>query len=108
MYEMFLCLLSFFGAVLDRSCPVCIAMLCGSDYTDGVRGVGPVTALEILAHFRGVGLQTLQRFASVFFSLLTLSPSSFNSTEWCCIGNGGRAINRRSCLISTTEVTTLS
>ena len=42
-----------------------MALLCGSDYTEGVQGIGPVTALEILAEFPGVGLEKLQRFAYV-------------------------------------------
>ena len=44
---------------LTRSSLICIAMLCGSDYTDGVDGVGAVTATEILSEFRGEGLQPL-------------------------------------------------
>jgi len=50
-------------AVLDREMLVNMALLCGSDYTEGVQGIGPVTALEILAEFPGVGLEKLQRFA---------------------------------------------
>jgi len=42
-----------------------MALLCGSDYTEGVQGIGPVTALEILAEFPGIGLEKLQRFAYV-------------------------------------------
>jgi len=42
-----------------------LALLCGSDYTEGIQGIGPVTALEILAEFPGVGLEKLQRFAYV-------------------------------------------
>jgi len=52
-------------AVLDREMLVNMALLCGSDYTEGVQGIGPVTALEILAEFPGIGLEKLQRFAYV-------------------------------------------
>ena len=44
---------------LTRSSMICIAMLCGSDYTDGVDGVGAVTATEILSEFKGDGLKPL-------------------------------------------------
>nr|XP_022914076.1 DNA repair protein complementing XP-G cells homolog isoform X1 [Onthophagus taurus]XP_022914077.1 DNA repair protein complementing XP-G cells homolog isoform X1 [Onthophagus taurus] len=36
---------------LSRYEMILLALLVGSDYTTGVQGVGPVTALEILAHF---------------------------------------------------------
>ncbi|KAF5100515.1 hypothetical protein D0Z00_001243 [Geotrichum galactomycetum] len=36
---------------LDRSKYINLALLLGSDYTDGVTGIGPVTAMEILAEF---------------------------------------------------------
>ena len=36
---------------LDRSKLIKLAQLLGSDYTDGLPGVGPVTALELLAEF---------------------------------------------------------
>ena len=39
---------------------VCLALLTGSDYTEGVETVGPVTAMEILAEFPGEGLRPLQ------------------------------------------------
>ena len=54
-------------SVLDREMLVNMALLCGSDYTEGVQGIGPVTALEILAEFPGIGLEKLQRFAYVIF-----------------------------------------
>lgn len=36
---------------LDRAKMIKLALLLGSDYTEGVTGVGPVTAMEILAEF---------------------------------------------------------
>eukprot|EP00106_Octopus_bimaculoides_P002419 XP_014769861.1 PREDICTED: DNA repair protein complementing XP-G cells-like [Octopus bimaculoides] len=48
---------------LEREKLIKMAFLCGSDYTPGIAGVGPVTALEILAEFNGKyleGLQTLK------------------------------------------------
>jgi len=48
-----------------------MALLCGSDYTEGIQGIGPVTALEILAEFPGFGLEKLQRFAYVSASRFT-------------------------------------
>ncbi len=47
---------------LSREKMVLLAMLTGSDYTDGVEGVGPVTALEILAEFPGDGIEPLVEF----------------------------------------------
>lgn len=47
---------------LDRESMICFALLTGSDYTTGVEGVGPVTAIEILNEFRGKGLEVLQQF----------------------------------------------
>jgi 5'-3' exonuclease len=49
---------------LTRESLINIAMLCGSDYTEGIRGVGPVTAMEILAKFKGKGLESLQKLKS--------------------------------------------
>lgn len=45
-----------------------IALLCGSDYTEGIPGVGSITALELLADFHGSGLEKLVNFAYVFFA----------------------------------------
>jgi len=58
-----LCLVAV--VALDREMLVNMALLCGSDYTEGIQGIGPVTALEILAEFPGFGLEKLQRFAYV-------------------------------------------
>lgn len=47
---------------MNRENLVCFAMLVGSDYTDGIMNVGPVTALEILSEFQGEGLEPLIKF----------------------------------------------
>ncbi|KAG1675699.1 DNA repair protein complementing XP-G cells [Nymphon striatum] len=47
---------------LHREKMINIAMLTGSDYTDGIEGVGPITAMEILAEFPDDGLQPLFKF----------------------------------------------
>lgn len=41
-----------------------MALLCGSDYTEGLPGVGPVTGVEILAEFPGAGIESLIKFRS--------------------------------------------
>ena len=49
---------------LTREKLIMLAMLTGSDYTDGVENVGPVTAMEILAEFpAGKGIVPLENFA---------------------------------------------
>jgi DNA excision repair protein ERCC-5 len=60
--EQFVCeeIARHFG--LTREKMVLLAILTGSDYTDGIESVGPVTALEILAEFSGVGLDPLKQF----------------------------------------------
>ncbi|XP_050394306.1 DNA excision repair protein ERCC-5 [Patella vulgata] len=50
---------SHFG--LSREALINIALLCGSDYTEGIQGIGPVTALEILAEFSGERLEGLKK-----------------------------------------------
>jgi DNA excision repair protein ERCC-5 len=40
-----------YSTELERQQLVLLALLVGSDYTPGIMGVGPVTALEILAAF---------------------------------------------------------
>jgi DNA excision repair protein ERCC-5 len=41
---------------------ILLALLTGSDYTDGIPDVGPVTAMEILAEFPGTGVEPLKEF----------------------------------------------
>ncbi|XP_033637600.1 DNA repair protein complementing XP-G cells-like [Asterias rubens] len=50
--------------LLDRSKLVTLAMLLGSDYTDGVSGIGWVTAMELLTEFPGEGIHLLKSFKS--------------------------------------------
>ena len=40
---------------IDREFLIDYACLVGSDYTDGIRGVGQIMALEILEHFDSLG-----------------------------------------------------
>jgi DNA excision repair protein ERCC-5 len=48
---------------LDRNRLLELALLLGSDYTEGVRGIGPVHALEVLQAFPGSPLEGLREFA---------------------------------------------
>ncbi|XP_076323676.1 rad2 superfamily protein mus201 isoform X1 [Tachypleus tridentatus] len=47
---------------LDRCKMISLALLTGSDYTEGVEGVGYVTAMEILSEFPGDGMDSLKAF----------------------------------------------
>lgn len=47
---------------LERTDLVDLALLLGSDYTDGLPGIGPVSAMEILAEFKAPGKDTLREF----------------------------------------------
>ncbi|XP_076839487.1 DNA excision repair protein ERCC-5 [Brachyhypopomus gauderio] len=47
---------------LDRTKLINLAYLLGSDYTEGVPGVGYVTGMEILNEFTGSGLEPLTQF----------------------------------------------
>ncbi|XP_061180029.1 DNA excision repair protein ERCC-5 homolog [Saccostrea echinata] len=49
---------------LSRAILINMALLCGSDYTDGIPGVGPVTAMEILSEFPASDISSLQAFKS--------------------------------------------
>ena len=49
-------------SVLDRLSMLKLALLCGSDYTPGIAGVGPVTAMEIISEFPAAGLDGLRDF----------------------------------------------
>ncbi|KAM7424318.1 hypothetical protein PAMA_000589 [Pampus argenteus] len=48
---------------LDRTKMINLAYLLGSDYTEGVPGVGYVTGMEILNEFPGLGLEPLTQFS---------------------------------------------
>ena len=56
-----------FSSGLEREVFINLALLCGSDYTEGLRGVGPVTAMEILSEFPGTDIEALVAFKSVAF-----------------------------------------
>ncbi|KAI5629572.1 DNA repair protein complementing XP-G cells, partial [Silurus asotus] len=48
---------------LDRTKMINLAYLLGSDYTEGIPGVGYVTGMEILNEFPGIGLELLNHFS---------------------------------------------
>ena len=52
---------------------ILLAYFTGSDYTEGVQGVGVVTAVEVLRDFPGKGLEVLQKFRYVIAPGLLLS-----------------------------------
>lgn len=48
---------------LDREKLIAVALVCGSDYTEGIKGTGPVGALEIIAEFDSTsGIMALKKF----------------------------------------------
>lgn len=55
-------ILRLFG--LDREKLIALALVCGSDYTDGIAKAGPVTAIEIISEFGGTedGITALKNF----------------------------------------------
>ena len=46
---------------------ILLAFFTGSDYTEGVQGVGVVSAVEILRDFPGKGMEVLQKFRYVCY-----------------------------------------
>ena len=61
IWQLFVKLLLFF-IHLCRDKLVCVALMTGSHYTEGVKTKGLVTALEVLAEFPGEGVKPLQDF----------------------------------------------
>lgn len=55
----------FIFSGLDRTKLINLAYLLGSDYTEGVPGVGYVTGMEILNEFPGPGMEPLIQFRCV-------------------------------------------
>ncbi|CAB3998899.1 DNA repair complementing XP-G cells homolog [Paramuricea clavata] len=49
---------------LDRLNLIAIALLTGSDYTEGIQGIGIVSAMEIINEFSGEGIEKLQNLKS--------------------------------------------
>ncbi|KAK8380780.1 hypothetical protein O3P69_008013 [Scylla paramamosain] len=45
---------------LERCKMITLALLCGSDYTEGIEGIGSVGAMEVLAEFPGKGIECLE------------------------------------------------
>lgn len=54
-------LIQHFG--LNREKLICLALMTGSDYTEGLDTVGAVTGLEVLAEFPGEGIKPLHDFS---------------------------------------------
>lgn len=64
---------------LDRTKLINLAYLLGSDYTEGIQGVGYVTGMEILNEFPGAGLEPLTQFRSE--NVLSSKIYQINSDE---------------------------
>ncbi|ANB13344.1 ssDNA endodeoxyribonuclease RAD2 [Sugiyamaella lignohabitans] len=65
---------------LDRSKLIKLALLLGSDYTDGLPGVGPVTALELLAEFNSD--DGLVQFRDWWKKVQALDPAADFSSDF--------------------------
>ena len=52
-----------------------IAMLTGSDYTEGIHDIGPVTSMEVLAEFPGNGIDPLLQFSQWWKEIKGLSKT---------------------------------
>lgn len=63
--------LFFISSGLDRTKLINLAYLLGSDYTEGIPGVGYVTGMEILNEFSGPGLEPLIQFRCVHLETLS-------------------------------------
>ena len=61
------CVLMFLvtSSGLSQDQLILLAFFTGSDYTEGVQGVGVVSAVEILRDFPGKGMEVLQKFRYV-------------------------------------------
>ena len=66
---------------LTRDNLICFAMLTGSDYTDGIKGVGPVTATEIISEFNSERMQPLINFKMFWQDRKDGKPKKFNKTR---------------------------
>lgn len=56
---------------LSRERLIQVAMMLGSDYTEGIKGVGPVSALEILTEFPGETTEGLKEFVSWWADIIS-------------------------------------
>ena len=57
--------------MINRSNLICLAMMLGSDYCDGIENIGPVHGMEVLEEFgRGFGIEVL-------FALINLMKSFY-------------------------------
>ncbi|KAI9103096.1 hypothetical protein DFS34DRAFT_576643 [Phlyctochytrium arcticum] len=65
---------------LTRENLIQLAYLLGSDYTEGIEGVGPTGAMEVLAEWGGEGLEPLERFREWWEGVLR-NPTAIVSTE---------------------------
>ena len=63
---------------LGREKLIHLALLTGSDYTEGIESVGPVTALEILAEFSSEGIEGLERFRDWLLEMQTRNSAPMN------------------------------
>lgn len=66
---------------MTRENLVCFAMLVGSDYTDGIMNVGPVTALEILSEFRGDDITPLVKYKEFVDEYKTQNKKILKGTD---------------------------
>ena len=69
------CVLMFLvtSSGLSQDQLILLAFFTGSDYTEGVQGVGVVSAVEILRDFPGKGMEVLQKFRYVCYREYPLS-----------------------------------